>query len=191
MSAQIIAQPLSAKTALRGNAVRARPAVRAAAARTVAVQAKTGRTILIGLAADSGCGKSTFMRRMTNLFGGSAKPIAGGNPDSNTLISDTTTVICLDDYHCHDREGRKVAKVTALDLKAQDFGATDACSLTPRLPAASWRQHAIWDARRHGPFARCVLRGSMPGGPLNKSRPSPPRRADVQPDQGAQGRQER
>ena len=44
------------------------------------------RTVLIGLAADSGCGKSTFMRRMTNLFGGNAKPPAGGNPDSNTLI---------------------------------------------------------------------------------------------------------
>jgi hypothetical protein len=37
---------------------------------------------------------------MTNLFGGSAKPPAGGNPDSNTLISDTTTVLCLDDYQC-------------------------------------------------------------------------------------------
>lgn len=32
---------------------------------------------------------------------------AGGNPDSNTLISDMTTVICLDDYHAHDRNGRK------------------------------------------------------------------------------------
>ena len=28
---------------------------------------------------------------------------AGGNPDSNTLISDSTTVICLDDYHSLDR----------------------------------------------------------------------------------------
>ena len=32
-----------------------------------------------------------------------------------------TTVICLDDYHLHDRNGRKVAKVTALDEKAQNF----------------------------------------------------------------------
>ena len=31
----------------------------------------------------------------------------GGNPDSNTLLSDMTTVICLDDYHCLDRYGRK------------------------------------------------------------------------------------
>jgi len=45
----------------------------------------------------------------------------GGNPDSNTLLSDMTTVICLDDYHMHDRNGRKVAKVTALDEKAQNF----------------------------------------------------------------------
>ncbi len=45
----------------------------------------------------------------------------GGNPDSNTLLSDMTTVICLDDYHCLDRFGRKEKGVTALDPKAQDF----------------------------------------------------------------------
>lgn len=32
-----------------------------------------------------------------------------------------TTVICLDDYHCLDRNGRKEKGVTALDPKAQDF----------------------------------------------------------------------
>ena len=48
-------------------------------------------------------------------------PAAGGNPDSNTLISDSTTVICLDDYHSLDRNGRKKEGVTALDPKAQDF----------------------------------------------------------------------
>ena len=46
---------------------------------------------------------------------------AGGNPESNTLISDMTTVICLDDYHSLDRNGRKREGVTALDPKAQDF----------------------------------------------------------------------
>jgi len=85
------------------------------------VVAEKQQTVLIGLAADSGCGKSTFMRRMTNLFGGTSAPPPGGNPDSNSLISDTTTVLCLDDYHCHDREGRKKAKVTALALTAQNF----------------------------------------------------------------------
>ena len=45
----------------------------------------------------------------------------GGNPDSNTLISDMTTVICLDDYHSLDRQGRKKESVTALDPKAEDF----------------------------------------------------------------------
>jgi hypothetical protein len=145
-----------------------------------------------------GCGKSTFMRRMTGIFGGTPKPPAGapprpagrpgcvcsgraavfpsgpamapclgwrggraprrprparprrplrarpatsarrvppltapsfpppppppgGNPDSNTLISDMTTVICLDDYHSLDRKGRSAAGVTALDPKAQHF----------------------------------------------------------------------
>jgi len=76
---------------------------------------------VIGLAADSGCGKSTFMRRMTSIFGGEPKAPEGGNPDSNTLLSDTTTVICLDDYHCLDRFGRKEKGVTALAPEAQDF----------------------------------------------------------------------
>ncbi|KAL9266019.1 Phosphoribulokinase, chloroplastic-like protein [Drosera capensis] len=79
------------------------------------------QTVVIGLAADSGCGKSTFMRRLTSVFGGAAKPPHGGNPDSNTLISDTTTVICLDDYHSLDRTGRKEKGVTALDPRANDF----------------------------------------------------------------------
>lgn len=76
---------------------------------------------MIGLAADSGCGKSTFMRRLTSVFGGAAEPPKGGNPDSNTLISETTTVICLDDYHSLDRRGRKEKGVTALDPRANDF----------------------------------------------------------------------
>ena len=164
-----------------------RPAPRCVARSGVRVFADAKqKTVLIGLAADSGCGKSTFMRRMTNLFGGNSKPPAGGNPDSNTLIrcaliaarsdrapglcpccslktrtrvlchmqdsptsglfrvrgcvlsatgtdflistsstlhSELTTVLCLDDYHCHDREGRKKAKVTALAPEAQNFGA--------------------------------------------------------------------
>lgn len=61
------------------------------------------------------------MRRVTSLFGGDPKAPVGGNPESNTLISDQATVICLDDYHCLDRNGRKEKKVTALDPAAQDF----------------------------------------------------------------------
>jgi len=88
---------------------------------TVRVNAAGDKTVVIGLAADSGCGKSTFMRRMTSIFGGTPKPPAGGNPDSNTLISDMTTVICLDDYHSLDRKGRSAAGVTALAPEAQNF----------------------------------------------------------------------
>jgi len=76
---------------------------------------------MIGLAADSGCGKSTFMRRITKLFGGDPVPPTGGNPDSNTLLSDLTTVVCLDDYHSLDRFGRSEQKVTALDPVANNF----------------------------------------------------------------------
>lgn len=87
----------------------------------VVCKAGDGKTVVIGLAADSGCGKSTFMRRLTSVFGGAATPPRGGNPDSNTLISDTTTVICLDDYHSLDRYGRKEKAVTALDPRANNF----------------------------------------------------------------------
>merc|ERR1719454_799457 len=85
------------------------------------VTAATQGTVVIGLAADSGCGKSTFMRRMTSIFGGEPKAPEGGNPESNTLLSDRTTVLCLDDYHCLDRFGRKEKNVTALAPEAQNF----------------------------------------------------------------------
>lgn len=83
--------------------------------------------VLIGVAADSGCGKSTFMRRLTNTFGGDVVgPLGGGfgtegGWETNTLVSDLTTVICLDDYHSNDRAGRKVTGRTALDLAENDF----------------------------------------------------------------------
>ncbi len=65
------------------------------------------------MAADSGCGKSTFMRRLTSIFGGdTVGPLGGGFDnggwETNTLVSDLTTVLCLDDYHLNDRGGRKV-----------------------------------------------------------------------------------
>ncbi|KAG9457675.1 hypothetical protein H6P81_002183 [Aristolochia fimbriata] len=85
------------------------------------ITAAESQTVVIGLAADSGCGKSTFMRRLTSVFGGTTEPPKGGNPDSNTLIGDTTTVICLDDYHSLDRFGRKENGVTALHPTANNF----------------------------------------------------------------------
>jgi len=82
--------------------------------------------VIIGVAADSGCGKSTFMRRLTNIFGGDVVgPLGGGfgkgGWETNTLVSDLTTVICLDDYHLNDRNGRKVTKRTALDPLENNF----------------------------------------------------------------------
>uniref|UniRef100_A0A7S1Y3P1 Phosphoribulokinase n=1 Tax=Grammatophora oceanica TaxID=210454 RepID=A0A7S1Y3P1_9STRA len=83
--------------------------------------------LIIGVAADSGCGKSTFMRRLTSIFGGDVVgPLGGGfgkegGWETNTLVSDLTTVICLDDYHLNDREGRKVTKRTALDPEENNF----------------------------------------------------------------------
>ncbi|NER20101.1 MAG: phosphoribulokinase [Symploca sp. SIO1B1] len=62
------------------------------------------RVVLIGVAGDSGCGKSTFLRRLIDLFG-----------------EEFMTVICLDDYHSLDRKQRKEQKVTALNPKANNF----------------------------------------------------------------------
>ena len=53
------------------------------ARRAQATFATKAEVMLVGLAADSGCGKSTFMRRMTTIFGGSPKPPAGGNPGAS------------------------------------------------------------------------------------------------------------
>lgn len=65
---------------------------------------QSSRVVLIGVAGDSGCGKSTFLGRLTDLFG-----------------EEFMTVICLDDYHSLDRKGRKEKGVTALNPKANNF----------------------------------------------------------------------
>jgi len=64
---------------------------------------------------------------MGNIFGGDVVgPLGGGfgaegGWETNTLVSDLTTVICLDDYHLNDREGRKVTQRTALDPEENNF----------------------------------------------------------------------
>lgn len=65
------------------------------------------------------------MRRMTSIFGGDSKLLDIGR-ETNTLVSDMTTVICLDDYHKYDREGRKGNPefpdgITALAADCQDW----------------------------------------------------------------------
>lgn len=62
------------------------------------------KVVLIGVAGDSGVGKSTFLRRLSDLFG-----------------EEFLTVICLDDYHSLDRKQRKETGITALDPRANNF----------------------------------------------------------------------
>ncbi|MDX1977889.1 MAG: phosphoribulokinase [Pseudanabaenaceae cyanobacterium bins.68] len=68
------------------------------------MSSKPERVVLIGVAGDSGCGKSTFLRRLEDLFG-----------------EEFMTVICLDDYHSLDRKQRKQTGITALDPRANNF----------------------------------------------------------------------
>ena len=66
------------------------------------------------------------MRRLTNIFGGEkVGPLGGGFDnggwETNSLVSDLTTVLCLDDYHLNDRNGRKESGLTALNPKENNF----------------------------------------------------------------------
>merc|ERR550514_1431350 len=86
----------------------------------VPAKAQAERTpVMIGVAADSGCGKSTFLRRILGALGTEVKP-------GHTAVGDMMTVICLDDYHINDRAGRKATGLTALDTKENDFELMDA-----------------------------------------------------------------
>ncbi len=64
-----------------------------------------GSTFIIGVAGDSGSGKTTFTQSLRHLFG-------------DSLVS----TITLDDYHLYDREERKIRNVTPLDPDANDLG---------------------------------------------------------------------
>jgi len=70
--------------------------------------------VMIGIAADSGCGKSTFMKRIVKTLGAEVT-------DAHTPQGDLMTVICLDDYHLNDRQGRKDSGRTALHPDEQLF----------------------------------------------------------------------
>lgn len=70
--------------------------------------------VMIGIAADSGCGKSTFMKRIVKTLGAAVT-------DAHTPQGDLMTVVCLDDYHLNDRQGRKDSGRTALHPDEQLF----------------------------------------------------------------------
>ncbi|MBN2378663.1 phosphoribulokinase [candidate division WOR-3 bacterium] len=62
------------------------------------------RAFLVGVAGDSGSGKSTFAKGIVRLFG-----------------TDQVATISLDDYHLLDREQRKERRIVALDPRANDL----------------------------------------------------------------------
>ena len=64
------------------------------------------RVTIVGIAGDSGAGKSTYAQALANLLG-----------------SERVTVACLDDYHSLDRHERNLIGVTALNpFKANNLG---------------------------------------------------------------------
>lgn len=70
--------------------------------------------MMIGVAADSGVGVSTFLRRIVSVFGTDVE--AG-----HTAVGSLMTIINLDDYRLHDRVVRSSIGRTALDLREIDF----------------------------------------------------------------------
>ena len=165
---------------LAGNAVAFAPPTmlsqsRLSQSRVSAVEMKQSTPVIIGVAADSGCGKSTFMRRLTSIFGGESKLLDIGR-ETNTLISDMTTVICLDDYHKWDREGRKSNPefpngITALDEKCQDWDkmAADVTDLKAGKTVSKPIYNHITGARRghvapHAPVVDAHASGLMSAG---------------------------
>ena len=72
------------------------------------------KPVMIGVAADSGCGKTTFLKRVLGALGTEVTP-------GHTPTGDMMTVVCLDDYHLNERAGRKATGLTALDAKERDF----------------------------------------------------------------------
>lgn len=112
---------VGSRSALRRSRVAAPIARSPESACTVLMATKAGvKAFVVGVAADSGCGKSTFMRRLTNIFGGKTQLLDIGR-ETNTLVSDKTTVVCLDDYHLYDRKGRSANKITALHKDCQNW----------------------------------------------------------------------
>jgi len=107
----------ASRSALRSSRV-AKAARQSGCTVVMAETAEGTKAFVVGVAADSGCGKSTFMRRLTNIFGGKSQLLDIGR-ETNTLVSDKTTVICLDDYHKYDRTGRKENDITALHKDCQ------------------------------------------------------------------------
>jgi phosphoribulokinase len=65
---------------------------------------KSKRIFIIGVAGDSGSGKTTFVRGITNMFG-----------------EDMVCNFSLDDYHKYDREQREKKKITALNPEANNL----------------------------------------------------------------------
>merc|ERR1712188_6878 len=95
--------------------------------------------VIIGVAADSGCGKSTFLRRILGALGTEVTP-------GHTAVGDMMTVVCLDDYHTNDRAGRKATGFTALDAKENDFASTTT-TLASRIHQSSSSPTRSWFSR--------------------------------------------
>ena len=91
-------------------------------------------------------------RRLTSIFGGESKLLDIGR-ETNTIVSDMTTVICLDDYHKWDRTGQ--ASTHRHDTAAP-------CTESRALHATPWTEPAT---RHAAPTAMAAGRKSNPEWP--------------------------
>ena len=112
------AQPLAARK-FQGSRVSGKSVVRAAK-RNVTVKAERDGPVLIGLAADSAA--AVHFHAPHDLPLRRQYPRGRQPRLQHASILDSTTVLCLDDYHLNDRNGRKESGLTALNLKEQNFG---------------------------------------------------------------------
>merc|ERR1711892_775928 len=107
--------------------------------------------VIIGVAADSGCGKSTFMRRLTSIFGGESKMLDIGR-ESNPEYPDGITALdekCQNwDNMAADVTDLKAGKTVSKPIYNHITGELDPYEEVPATPIVIFEGlHPLYDSR--------------------------------------------